>query len=66
MRSSFLPRSMEFRGSGFVGLGTRNRRIDEGYTWVPEKRVSSKIQERRFWKIKVFGSTRLPTLVSHA
>ena len=40
--SSFLLRSTEFRGSVFVGPKTKVCRIDEGYTWVPEKRGFSK------------------------
>ena len=35
---SFLPRSMEFRGSVLVGPRTKVHRIDERYAWVPEKR----------------------------
>ena len=30
----FIPRSMEFRWSVFVGLRTKVYHIDEGYTWV--------------------------------
>ena len=34
----FFLRSTEFRWLVFVGLRTKVHRIDEGYTWVSEKR----------------------------
>ena len=35
---SFLPRSMEIRGSIFVGLRTKVHRFNKRYAWVPENR----------------------------
>ena len=35
--------------------------LDEGYAWVPKRRVSPKIQRRRFHEIKDFELERLPT-----
>ena len=39
---SFLPRSTEFRWSVFVGPRTKVHHIDEGYVWVPRKKVLAK------------------------
>ena len=41
----FLPRSMKFYLSVFVGLRMKVHRIDGGYAWVPERGISPKIQD---------------------
>ena len=34
----FLPKSMEFRSSVFVGPRSKVHHIDKGYVWVPRKK----------------------------
>ena len=52
---SFLPRSMKFRRSKFVGPRTKVHRIDEGYVWVPKTLHFAEDPSEEFEKSKVSG-----------
>ena len=54
----FSLRSTKFCQSEFVGPRTKVYQLDEGYTWVPKRRISSNIQRKRFREIEFFEIMR--------
>ena len=51
---NFLIRSMKFRWSKFVKPRVKIYLLDESYAYVPNQRISSKIQKWRFGEIRFF------------
>ena len=52
---SFLPRSMKFRWSEFIGLRTKVHCIDEAHAWVPKTWDFADDSNEKFGKSKVSG-----------